>query len=73
MYLDLHTDQGKHLHIEFPHVFGWIKSAFQNVTKKRVSSKPTFKSDAVRDPNVGNFHADQTYQHRHSRTYIGPL
>lgn len=66
MYVDIHTDHGKHFHFELPHVAENLKSFAKRMLLTKKITKPTIEVHPSQ-----NFHADQTFKSRHSRTYIG--
>ncbi len=68
MYVDIHTDHGKHLHFEVPHVIATLKSFANKLLPHKKAKKQT-----VDVYSSQNFHADEAFKSRHSRTYIGPL
>lgn len=71
MYIDIHTDHGKHVHIEFHYgsaFIMWLKK--HNLLHKAEQHK---LQDSTQVQKQQNFHADQSYQSRHYRGPIGPL
>lgn len=68
MYVDIHTDHGKHFHFEVQHVIAALKGFANKLTLHKTARKLTTQGRSSQ-----NFHADEAFKSRHSRTYIGPL
>lgn len=70
MYIDIQTDHGKHLHIEFHYVSAlvmWLKR--HNLMHGSESAKHT---ESLQHYEQKSFHADQAYHSRHYRGPLGP-
>ncbi len=68
MHIDIHTKSGKVFHLELPHAIQKLQSFAKRVLLRKKAEKPI-----IHDYASPNFHADQAFNNRHSRSHIGPM